>query len=47
MQIFFILFLIDRDEMIKIYNTESTMNFKTAPGVIKCTVLHTNLLFET
>ena len=33
MQICFILFLIDRDEMIKIYNTESPMNFTAAPGV--------------
>ena len=33
MQIYFILFLIDRDEMIKIYSTESLMNFTAAPGV--------------
>ena len=32
MQICFTLFLIDRDEMIKIYNTESPMNFTAAPG---------------
>ena len=33
MQICFILFLIDRDEMIKIYNTESPMNFTAAPAL--------------
>ena len=33
MQICFILFLIDRDEMIKIYSTESPMNCTAAPGV--------------
>ena len=32
MQICFILFLIDRHEMIRIYNTESPMNFTAAPG---------------
>ena len=33
MQICLILFLIDRDEMIKIYNTDSPMNSTAAPGV--------------
>ena len=40
MQICFILFLIDRDEMIKIYNTESPMNFTAAPGVNALYFIH-------
>ena len=48
MQICFILFLIDRDEMMKIYHTESPMNFTAAPGVNALYLTaYTNLLFET
>ena len=43
MQICFILFLIDRDEMIKIYNTESPMNICFSKHELVCKFYNTDV----